>query len=160
VGPPLTPAPQNPPAPTANAVYQPQVNVPQLPPGCPPVALDGNCPVTLMERKRWAVGHTSFGAVHRGRTYLFLGPQERDKFLADPDRFSPVLSGLDPVHALDHQQSIPGKREYGVFGADGKIYLFADEASRAKFEQNEQHYTAAAGQALGQPTYQAMRPTP
>jgi thiol-disulfide isomerase/thioredoxin/YHS domain-containing protein len=160
VGPPLTPAPQAPAPQTATALYQPQVNLPQLPPGCPPVALDGNCPVTLMERKRWSVGHASFGAVHRGRTYLFLGPQERDKFLADPDRFSPVMSGLDPVHALDHQQQVPGKREYGVFGADGKIYLFADEASRAKFEQNEQHYTAAANQTLGQPTYQAMRPTP
>lgn len=157
---PTAPAPQAAAPQNATAHYQPQVNLPQLPPGCPPVGLDGNCPVTLMERKRWAVGHTSFGAVHRGRTYLFLGPQERDKFLADPDRFSPVLGGLDPVHALDHQQSVPGKREYGVFGADGKIYLFADEASRARFEQNEQHYTSAATQALGQPTYQAMRPTP
>ncbi len=154
------PAPQAPSPQASAAVYQPQANVPQLPPGCPPVALDGNCAVTLVERKRWAVGHTSFGAVHRGRTYLFLGPQERDKFLADPDRFSPALSGLDPVHAIDAQQPVPGKREFGVFGADGKIYLFADEASRAKFEQNEQHYTTAASQALGQPTYQAMRPTP
>ncbi len=157
---PQTPAPQTPAPQAATALYQPQVHLPQLPPGCPPVALDGNCAVTLVERKRYAVGHTSFGAVHRGRTYLFLGPQERDKFLADPDRFSPVLSGLDPVHAIDNQQSVPGKREYGVFGADGRIYLFADEASRAKFEQNEQHYTAAASQVLGQPTYQAMRPTP
>lgn len=157
---PYAPAPQTPAPQAATALYQPQVNLPPLPPGCPPVALDGNCAVTLMERKRWAVGHPSFGAVHRGRTYLFLGPQERDKFLADPDRFSPVLAGLDPVYALDNHQSVPGKREYGVFGADGKIYLFADETSRAKFEQNEQQYTAAATQALGQPTYQAMRPTP
>jgi len=157
---PYAPAPQTPAPQASAAVYQPQMNLPQLPPGCPPVALDGNCAVTLVERKRYAVGHTSFGAVHRGRTYLFLGPQERDKFLADPDRFSPVLSGLDPVHAIDSQQSVPGKREYGVFGADGRIYLFADEASRARFEQNEQHYTAAVSQAQGQPTYQAMRPAP
>jgi YHS domain-containing protein len=71
-----------------------------------------------------------------------------------------VLSGLDPVHAIDSQQSVPGKREYGVFGADGKIYLFADEASRAKFEQNEKHYATAVFETLNQPTYQAMRPNP
>jgi YHS domain-containing protein len=98
--------------------------------------------------------------VHRGRTYLFLGPQEREKFLTDPDRFSPVLSGLDPVHAIDGQASTPGKREFGVFGADGKIYLFADEASRVRFEQNEQHYTTAVTQAMQQPAYQAMRQAP
>lgn len=149
-----------PPSYVSQASVAPQVQLPPLPPGCPPLALDGNCPVTLVERKRWAVGHPTFGAVHRGRTYLFLGPQERDKFLADPDRFSPVLSGLDPVMAIDGKVSAPGKREFGVFGADGKIYLFADEASRARFEQNEQHYTAAITQAAQQPTYQAMRPSP
>lgn len=152
VAPPVAAAPY-----AAQPAFQSQVNLPQLPPGCPPLALDGNCPVTLMERKRWAVGHPTFGAVHRGRTYLFLGPQERDKFLVEPDRFSPVLSGLDPVMALENRQSVPGKREFGVFGADGKIYLFADETTRARFEQNEQHYSATAAQAMQQPAYQAMR---
>ncbi len=149
-----------PPSQVTQASLAPQVQLPPIPAGCPPLALDGNCPVTLVERKRWAVGHPTFGAVHRGRTYLFLGPQEREKFLAEPDRYAPVMSGLDPVMAIDNHSSVPGKREFGVFGADGKIYLFANEASRAQFEQNEQHYTAAASQATQQPTYQAMRPGP
>jgi YHS domain-containing protein/thiol-disulfide isomerase/thioredoxin len=145
-------------APPAQAAYQPP-NLPQLPPGCPPVGLDGHCPVTLVEQKRWTTGSTAYGVVHRGRTYLFLGPQEKTKFLADPDHFSPVLSGVDPVLAVENQVAVPGKREFGVFGADGRVYLFADEASRARFEQNEQHYAAQARQA-GQngATYQAMRP--
>jgi thiol-disulfide isomerase/thioredoxin/YHS domain-containing protein len=146
--------------PNAQASYQPRPNVPQLPPGCPPIGLDGNCPVTLIEQKRWTVGSTTFGAVHRGRTYLFLGPQEREKFLADPDRYSPVLSGIDPVMAIESRTTVPGKREFGVFGADGRIYLFADENSRARFEQNEQYYASQALQAAGlNPTYQAMRPS-
>jgi YHS domain-containing protein len=144
---------------SAQASYQPTANVPQLPPGCPPMGLDGNCPVTLVERKRWTLGHPAFGVVHRGRTYLFLGPQEKEKFLADPDRYSPVLSGLDPVLALDNQVSVAGKREFGVFGADGRVYLFADEASRARFEANERSYATRALQAT-QPQYQAMRPNP
>ena len=143
---------------SAQASYQPPPNVPQLPPGCPPAGLDGNCPVTLVERKRWVVGHPAYGAVHRGRTYLFLGPQEKDKFLADPDRYSPVLSGVDPVLALDNRTAVPGRREFGVFGADGRVYLFADESSRARFEQNERHYAAQSQQATQSPQYQAMRP--
>jgi YHS domain-containing protein len=112
----------------------------QLPPGCPPLGLEGNCPVTLVERQDWVLGVATFGAVHRGRTYLFLGPTEREKFLADPDRYSPVLSGIDPVMALDNRGVVAGRREFGVFGADGHIYLFADAASRERFEQNEKHY--------------------
>ncbi|MEX0978329.1 MAG: hypothetical protein WDZ48_05740, partial [Pirellulales bacterium] len=152
----LTPAPTQPYS--AQASYQPPPIVPQLPPGCPPVGLDGNCPVTLIERKRWVVGHPAYGVVHRGRTYLFLGPQEKDKFLADPDRYSPVLSGVDPVLALDNRTAVPGRREFGVFGADGRVYLFADDASRARFEQNERHYATQALQATQSPQYQAMRP--
>ncbi len=159
-GPPASPY-AAPPQYNAQNTFQPQANLPQLPPGCPPLALDGNCPVTLQERRRWAVGHPTYGAVHRGRTYLFLGPQEKEKFLADPDRFAPVMSGIDPVLALDNHATVPGKREFGVFGADGRVYLFADAASRDRFEQNEQQYSAQAAQAMQQPqppTYQAMRP--
>jgi len=167
--PPAAQAPVNPYAAAAAAgagtATAPNPNLPQLPPGCPAVALDGNCPVTLLERRRWAQGHPSFGAVHRGRTYLFLGPQERDKFLTDPDRYSPVLSGLDPVLAAEGQ-SVHGKREFGVFGADGKVYLFANEASRAKFEESEMSYASRATQMMQQQpglpqqpaAYQAMRP--
>jgi thiol-disulfide isomerase/thioredoxin len=156
--------PANQPPASQPPLSQPQggaqaANLPQLPPGCPPLGLDGNCPVTLVEQKRWTLGAPAFGAVHRGRTYLFLGPQERDKFMADPDRYSPVMSGIDPVMAFENGAQVPGKREFGVFGADGRIYLFADEGSRARFEQNEQHYAARALQASGiGASYQAMRP--
>ena len=137
-------SPQAPAAPqgayNAHASYQHQPPVPQLPPGCPPLGLDGNCPVTLVERMQWSVGDRAWGAVHRGRTYLFLGPQEREKFLANPDLYSPVLSGLDPVLAMDNQMVVAGRREFGVFGADRRIYLFADEASLKRFEANPKRY--------------------
>jgi thiol-disulfide isomerase/thioredoxin/YHS domain-containing protein len=126
---------------------QQQPPAPQLPPGCPPLGLDGNCPVTLVERMQWALGDRAWGAVHRGRTYLFAGPEERARFLASPDLYSPVMSGIDPVLALDNQMVVAGKREFGVFGADRRIYLFADEASLKRFEQNPKRYAAEAVQA-------------
>jgi thiol-disulfide isomerase/thioredoxin/YHS domain-containing protein len=142
--PPVQSSPQAPGAPqgayNAHASYQHQPQVPQLPPGCPPLGLDGNCPVTLVERMQWSVGDRAWGAVHRGRTYLFMGPQERERFLANPDLYSPVLSGLDPVLAMDNQMVVAGRREFGVFGADRRIYLFADEASLKRFEANPKRY--------------------
>ena len=69
----------------------------QLPDGSPPLGLDGNCPVQLSEHKKWVRGNPSFGAVHRGRTYLFVSAEDQQKFLANPDHYSPVVSGNDPV---------------------------------------------------------------
>jgi YHS domain-containing protein len=131
----------------APASYQHQPPIPQLPPGCPPLGLDGNCPVTLVEKMQWSVGDRAWGAVHRGRTYLFMGPQEREKFLANPDLYSPVLSGLDPVLAMDNQMVVAGRREFGVFGADRRIYLFADESSLKRFEANPKRY-AVDGESI------------
>lgn len=131
----------------AHAAYQPGAQSPQLPPGCPPAALDGNCPVTLMERRQWATGNRAWGAIHRGRTYLFVGPDEKEKFLANPDFYSPVLAGNDPVLALDNQMLVPGRREYGFFGPDNRVYLFADEASLKRFEANPRRYAAEVVQA-------------
>ena len=112
------------------------------------MGLEGYCPVTLVEAKQWALGDKTWGVVHRGRTYLFLGPAEKEKFLANPDRYSPVLSGNDPVLAVDSQVAVPGRREFGVFGADGRVYLFADEGSLGRFNQNQTRYSAETIQAM------------
>jgi YHS domain-containing protein len=133
----------------ASPTQQPAVQAgsPQIPPGSPPVALDGFCPVTLVEKRAWSAGNVAFGAVHRGRTYLFVGPEQVQKFLANPDAYAPVLSGNDPVLALDNQVSVPGRREYGVFSGS-RIYLFANEESRNRFQQNPNRYAAEAVQAM------------
>src|SRR5262249_18608426 len=57
----------------------------QLPPGSPPLGLDGFCAVSLVERKKWVAGDPLWGAIHRGRTYLFSGEGERQRFMANPD---------------------------------------------------------------------------
>ncbi|MEX0794139.1 MAG: thioredoxin family protein, partial [Pirellulaceae bacterium] len=67
------------------------------PPQEPQFALDGYCPVTLIEKMAWQKGDRRFGAVHLGKVYLFGSEANQKKFLADPNQFSPVFSGLDPV---------------------------------------------------------------
>ncbi|HVW36198.1 MAG TPA: hypothetical protein VHB99_02795, partial [Pirellulales bacterium] len=37
----------------------------------PPLALEGFCPVTLMEKKAWHEGDTRYSAVHQGQIYVF-----------------------------------------------------------------------------------------
>jgi YHS domain-containing protein/thiol-disulfide isomerase/thioredoxin len=116
-------------------------------PGDFPFGLDRYCPVTLVEKRIWQPGDVRWGAKHRGRTYLFVSQEAQKAFLADPDRYSPVLSGNDPVMRLDYNQHVPGKREYGAFYND-RVYLFASEETFLRFDRDPARYTVDSRQAL------------
>jgi protein disulfide-isomerase len=124
----------------------PPANI-QPPANSPPIGLDGFCPVQLAEKKVWSPGNRRWGAIHRGRTYLFVGPEEQRQFLADPDRYAPVNSGDDVVLAMEQGRSVPGSRSHGL-SYGGRVYLFADEATLEKFGKNPRFYAERALQAM------------
>ena len=103
--------------------------------------------MTLCEKQQWMLGDRRWGAVHRGKTYLFTGPEEQRRFLTDPDRYAPVISGNDLVMAVDQGQNTPGMREHGVYFGN-RVYLFASEASLDKFSKNPNIYANYASEAL------------
>ena len=114
----------------------------------PPIALDGFCVVTLIETKAWKKADAKFGAIHRGRTYLFTSEAAQKKFLGNPDGFAPVLSGCDPVRFAKTGELVDGKRAYGLITPDNRIFLFADEAALQTFEKSPGEFAAAAQQAM------------
>jgi thiol-disulfide isomerase/thioredoxin/YHS domain-containing protein len=116
------------------------------PPKTPAWGLDGFCPVCLVEQRKWVAGNRQYGIEHLGRVYLFERPEERDRFWANPELYSPVLAGNDAVISLERGQSIPGHREFGVFFGQ-RIYLFADKTSLEKFWKNPNQYANQALQA-------------
>ena len=119
----------------------------------PPLGLDGYCPVVLSEKQQWVLGDRRFGAIHRGRTYLFAGAEEQRRFFTDPDRYAPAVSGNDVVLAAEQGQPVPGMREHGVFFGN-RVYLFSSEATLEKFSRNPTLY---ANQTWGP---SARGPTP
>ena len=121
--------------------------VPQLPPGSPALAFEGYCPVTLKNARKWVVGNSQFGAVHRGRTFLFTSEADRQQFLASPDTYSPVFSGLDPVLMLDQNQRMEGSRKYG-YEYRGAFYLFHSQETMAHFANDPAHYATQVRQAM------------
>jgi YHS domain-containing protein/thiol-disulfide isomerase/thioredoxin len=132
-------------------------DVRQLPAGSPPLAFDGYCPVSMRAMWKWVPGDARYGAIHRGRTYWFAGPKEQQQFLANPDFYSPALSGLDPVMAIDHRQSVPGIREHSL-DYDNQFYMFSSEATLQQFSANPERYANGARQAMGmQPTTPVVR---
>lgn len=118
--------------------------------------LDGRCPVTLVTQKKWVKGNPQWGAIHRGQTYLFAGPEEQQRFMADPDQFSPVLAGMDVVALAANGSVVQGRRGFGVlYDDDGptgprpnRIYLFDSSATRDRFESNPEAYVQPVMQAL------------
>ena len=104
-----------------------------------PVGMEGYCPVTLIQNGQWVEGRARWGAKHRGRTYLFAGAEQQRMFLSDPDRYSPALSGDDPVLVFDSSKQVSGQRRYGVT-YQGRIYLFSSVESRNTFSANPKKY--------------------
>ncbi|MGI9326235.1 MAG: thioredoxin family protein [Pseudomonadales bacterium] len=156
-------AKQTPPAPPAESVAQPappqekqvattpqvpaEVWPPALPSGTPPLGFEGYCPVSLRNSQKWVRGKATFGAIHRGRTYLFAGDVQRQKFLATPDAFSPVFSGNDPVMMLDENKQVAGTRKFGFAYRDA-FYLFSSKESMARFASQPDRYSAGVRQAM------------
>jgi thioredoxin-related protein/YHS domain-containing protein len=158
-GPPVVPqtAPQVDVFPPRQVAMQPPVDQPLNQPqnnvvmpataGSPVFGLDGFCPVMLSEKQQWVKGDPRWGMRHRGRTYLFAGPEEQRRFNTDPDRYAPIASGNDIVLAAEQGQAVPGVREHGVFFGN-RVYLFSTEASLERFARNPGAYVNPAMEAL------------
>lgn len=109
--------------------------MPQAAPAEPRMGLEGYCPVTLSEGDQWVKGDVKWGARHRGRVYLFQTAAAQQRFLSDPDRYSPILSGFDPVVFVETGQLVEGFRAHGLRFKDS-IVLFSSEQSLERFAQN------------------------
>jgi protein disulfide-isomerase len=140
--------------PAAAAAATPQPSTQQaadpraLAPSATPIGFDGYCPVSMRTQWKWVPGDPRYGIVHRGRTYFMTGPAEQQQFWADPDRYSPALSGMDPVLAIDHGQQVPGKREHSI-DYQNLFYMFASEATLQQFTSTPERYAVAVRQAMG-----------
>jgi hypothetical protein len=108
--------------------------------GLPAVALNGYCPVDLICNGRWTPGELRYTVVHHGWIYRLSGSAQWRQFLANPDAFVPAYSGNDPVLATDEHRTVLGQVTYCAT-YDGRLYMFSDPATRARFNQNPQRYT-------------------
>jgi len=113
----------------------------------PPLALDGYCPVTLVEQNRMVKGDPQFGARHRGRTYIFADAAASEKFFADPDRYSPMFSGYDPVQLLESHKWVLGHHKHGL-RIGTRIFLFSSEQTLQQFWNEQERWLPVSEQAM------------
>ena len=60
-------------------------------------------------------------------------------FFASPERYAPVLSGDDPVLALDAGRNVPGDRRYGLT-YESRTYLFSSPETLNVFSAAPEKY--------------------
>ncbi|MEM8680411.1 MAG: thioredoxin fold domain-containing protein [Planctomycetota bacterium] len=130
----------------SGSAHQAQQASAQMPSVQPLMGLEGYCPVTLIENEKWEAGDAKWGARHRGRVYLFQTAAAQQRFLAEPDRYSPVLSGFDPMVYLDSGQLVEGHRAHGL-RFQQSVVLFSSEESLTRFTQDPQGYLSRLSQS-------------
>lgn len=135
---PLAPAGQMPTSTNGSEVMLTSASEPSQVP-----ALEGDCPVTLLKETKWVKGNEQHGAMHRGRLYLFASAEAQAEFLRDPESYSPLLAGYDPVIFHEQGRLQEGRKSHGVFMTrEGKqqVVLFENDETRAKFRANPATY--------------------
>ncbi|MFK8112862.1 MAG: DUF255 domain-containing protein [Rubripirellula sp.] len=122
----------------------------------PELAMQGFCPVTVINEDRWVEGNPKFGVVHLGKLYLFSNQEKMDSFLADPVPYTPVLNEIDVVRFFEERKIVPGKREWGLKDpVHNRMFFFYDEAAMNHFYNKYEIYTDAAIEVMSRAVKEA-----
>ena len=112
------------------------------------IGMEGYCPVTMIEEDRWVLGDKRWGAHHRGRVYVFHSAAAQQKFMAQPDLYSPALTGFDPVVFAEQGRYSEGMRTHGLRYHD-QIFLFESEETLSRFSQAPDRFAEIVRLAIG-----------
>ncbi len=114
-----------------------------------PAAFNGYCPIALVKTGLKVQGKAEHAVRHRGRTYLMESPEALKEFMQAPDRYSPVLSGYDPMIFLESGMLVDGSLEHALYDPNsGTIVLFANNESQTRFKADPVRNTKALSYIL------------
>ena len=98
----------------------------------PRIALDGYCPVCIVDAKKWEKGSPDHKAVYDGLTYHFPNDTIKQKFVANPAKYVPALGGDCIVCYVKLGKRVPGTTAH-VARYDNRIFLFPGEKQQKAF---------------------------
>lgn len=101
--------------------------------------IDGYCPVTLWENRKWIKGSTEFQSEFRGQIYHLSSAAAKATFEENPRRFTPRFLGCDPVIVWESDRAVRGTTRFGAF-YDDELYLFSTIENRNKFKESPDRY--------------------
>ena len=104
-----------------------------------PVAMNGYCAVCILDMRKWVKGDNRFAVVMDGKKYLFPGEAQMQQFLKNTTKYTPALSGNCVVAYATSGKIVPGSIYHTARHKD-RLYMFPNEAAKAKFMQNPSAY--------------------
>ena len=119
----------------------------------PAYALRGKCPVSLLSQGKWVNGDPQWGCVHRNQVYIFSSELNLTRFKENPEAYSPILAGFDPVVFHETGKLTTGLLNHGVFMGEApnqRIILFSDAQTRTRFQTSPKQYLETVRQAMEQ----------
>lgn len=119
----------------------------------PAYALRGKCPVSLLTQGKWVNGDPQWGCIHRNQVYIFSSELNLKRFKENPEAYSPILAGFDPVVFHETGKLTTGLLNHGVFMGEApnqRIILFSDSQTRARFQNSPKQYLETVRQAMDQ----------
>lgn len=111
------------------------------------VGLQGYCPVCIIGMKKWVKGASQYSAQYDGKTYLFPGEEQKQMFVRNPTKYTPILGGDCIVALVETGRRVPGNLQFADLHED-HLYLFSNEKAKGMFRANKERY-ARADIALG-----------
>ncbi len=103
------------------------------------VMLEGYCPVTLWDSRRWEKGSPQFQTEYKGQKYQFASAKLVAEFKKSPERFVPQFLGCDPIVVWETDRAITGDIQYGAF-YDEQLYLFTSDENRRRFKSTPDQF--------------------
>ena len=119
----------------------------------PEYALRGKCSVSLLTQGKWINGNPKWGCVHRNQVYIFGTEANLKLFKENPEAYSPILAGFDPVVFHESGKLKTGLLNHGVFMGEvpnQRIILFSDAQTRARFQKSPKQFLETVRQAMEQ----------
>lgn len=106
------------------------------------VALEGYCPVRILDKKEWIAGKADHAVEFDGRTFRCADAECAEKFRQEPTRYLPALGGDSVVSFAKDGSRKPGSIRHAYF-LGGRLYLLRSAAELAAFEADPGNYAQA-----------------
>jgi len=106
------------------------------------VALRGHDPVAYFKDRRPVKGSPEYRAVHKGSTFLFASPANRDAFVATPELYAPQYGGYCAFGLAGGYKAATDPAAFTIEG--GKLYLNYNAAVQKQWSADIPGFIAKA----------------
>ena len=99
------------------------------------IAIDGYDPVAYFDQGKAVQGEASYNCEYLGRQWYFSSSENRDKFLADPEKFAPQYGGYC-AYSLGNNKLVRSNPESFAI-KDGQLHLYVNDRIAKKDQKKD-----------------------